>query len=240
MRPMWTPSLTATKTRWVYLVALHICLLVSCGKDEEAKCDFNGAHKIELPVSLHPARETYKIGDTIAVSSVFATSLFDRVTMENYELKNFRFEPLTFVANLDSIYSPESAGLYGLEYFDVIIDSTYNYFRFYYSNGGQSLLGEYAMDSGFYHLRYKLVPRKAGFFLVWQASALVAEFHDQTFSGQCPNKGIDFISVLNGKDSDDNIDFLKQSPDEHWNDWVLAQAQERFYDRGSFAFRVIE
>ncbi|HQW11390.1 MAG TPA: hypothetical protein PK076_08850 [Saprospiraceae bacterium] len=50
--------------------------LLSCHKE----CNEFGDYDFELPATLSPAKDTFRIGDTITITSVFSVLVYDRTT----------------------------------------------------------------------------------------------------------------------------------------------------------------
>ena len=117
------------------LIFLLSLILSSCIKKE---CQIVGAYEFEIPVTLSPPKDTFNIGDTITISSIFADEVYERKTDKWYKLENFRFFPGTEVKKID-----ETSVIEGLTSFEIIIDSTMNYNKENYSGGKLGLGGEY-------------------------------------------------------------------------------------------------
>lgn len=106
------------------------------------------------------------------------------------------------------------------------------------SGGIQGLIGNYNYAGGEYTLEYKLVLKKAGLYYLEQAVAPELS-PDQTFENKCSNTGIGAeVNMNNGNEN--NIDLLSESPDPHFNEWILANPADRFYKFGGFCFKVAE
>ena len=126
-----------------------------------------------------------------------------------------------------------------LKNFEVIIDSTFSYSHRVYSDSAIYLEGQYNYNNRLYELQYKLIPQKAGLFYFSQATLLYPAEEDQEFSGKCRNKSSEAdVEMNNG--ADNNIDLLKESPDEHFNTWILEKPEERFHGFGGYCFWVEE
>lgn len=213
------------------------CVFSSCNKVPD-ECKFEGPHLLELPVTIKASSVTYSVGDSIYINSSFTANLYDRKTIQDYEAKSFRFSPLTY--GYDLLDSNLNTSHHLDEYFDLVIDKKYEYGLFKFSDGNTVLKGEYLWENNRYNIEYVLVPKKPGLFMIKHGSALLKTDHDQKFEGQCPSKGIEFATVVNGDTSNNNIHLLLESPNEHWNTWELQKPQERFHNQGGYAFRVVE
>lgn len=215
-------------SNYLFPILILGLLFQACTKKD---CDFDGAeYEFELPASLSPARDTFRVGDTIFISSSFNDEVFEFKTQMKYSLVNFRFYPVTGVYKIDTFPAIDD----GLQYFDVFISPEFNYHR-----GGELLFGQYNYENGVYLLAFKLIPRKPGLFYLEQGSALYPLEETQEFPGKCRNKISDARVTLNGG-SDNNIGLLSDSPDPHYNAWILSDPDDLFYKFGGYCFYVVE
>lgn len=206
----------------------------SCTKK---KCQFGGAYQFEIPVTLSPTKETYKIGDTISINSRFSDQVYEAVTDQFYSLADFRFRP-TFEANeiSDSIINNAA-----LNNFEIIIDTVqYNLTEFIYSSGSVTYNGEYLYQNGEYLLTYKLIPKITGLYEFAQASLGGDLLENQDFPEKCKNKTINIRTILNNRTSNNNIHLAKDSPNEWYNTRIFHKPKERFTYLGKFIFYVEE
>ncbi len=192
-------------------------------------------YKFEIPVTLSPIQDTFRIGDTITISSNFSDQVFDRVTCQRYPLIDFRFFPQMGITDL----TDTSIMTQALKYFEVIVSKDFDFRRTMYSDGAITYIGEYNYFNNEYSLEYKIIPQKAGVYFMSHSSSILGLGDDQDFDGKCPDTGIDVYALLNEGD-DNNIEFLKDSPDEQLNEWVFLDTDKRFYRVGAYAFYVVE
>ena len=61
----------------------------------------------------------------------------------------------------------------------------------------------------------------------------------QEFEGKCQRIEIGSAVKLN-EGTDNNIDMLNDSPDPHYNDWMLQKPEQRFHRFGGYCFYVKE
>ena len=216
---------------FIGLFLLGLLVFPTCNKNCE---DVSGDYDFELPVSLSPARDTYRIGDTIYVSSIFADVVLDRNSQNSYVLENFLFFPKTYIQRIDTFPTRD-----GLPNFEVILDPNQDYYFFYYSDTTSSLLGEYLYFNQEYSLSYKFIPLKAGLYCFTQGSSLYPIAENQEFPGKCPRHESDASCILNGG-GDNNVDFLSRSPDPHYNDWILQKPESRYHRFAGYCFYVVE
>jgi hypothetical protein len=216
---------------------LPILLLLCWGCRKECRdADFGGAYQFVIPATLSPAKDTFRIGDTIHISSVFSDEVYERQTEAFYKLENWRFYPTTRMDRIDKV-DPNFIQD-GLADFDYIIPAEFDYSRFDYGSGSIGLLGEYLYKDNEYSLEFKLIPHQLGLYYFTQFAAQGIE-ERQDFPGRCPSKISETNVELNGG-IDNNIDFLQNSPDIYYNERVLARPQDNFHNNGGYCFYVIE
>ncbi|MBL7785516.1 MAG: hypothetical protein JNM36_06400, partial [Chitinophagales bacterium] len=193
--------------------SIIIVLTFFCSSCIKKECRFAGFHEFELPVTLSPALDTFKIDDTISISSVFEDLVYERKMNEWFLLENIKFFPQTAVTRLDTLDVLDS-----FSEFDIIIPDQYDYYLFQYpSSGRKALIGEYNYENNTYSLKYQLVPKKKGLFYLIHGSDISVLGEGQEFEGQCCKKNIiDAYCKMNGG-GDNNVDFLLQSPDSSYH-----------------------
>ncbi|MCO6489473.1 MAG: hypothetical protein J5I98_13695 [Phaeodactylibacter sp.] len=207
-------------------------LLTSCIKEE---CDFSGNYEFVLPATLSPAVDTFKIGDTITINSTFDNFVMEEKTGGKYFLDNWKFFLSTTMAKIDTFPVENDA----LKFFEQIIDTSLKYEYQLYNSGISALEGEYRYDQNQYYLNFHLVPKSTGLYVVFQASLLNHFGENQEFPGKCKRKSSSARVALNGS-ADNNIEFLRNSPDPHYSEWILARPEDRFHRGGGYCFYVVE
>ena len=216
------------------IVAFIICLLLSSCVKEACRISL---YEFVLPVIISPVRDTFHIGDTITVISEFDEMVWDKTTQSEYLLQDFLFYPATSMIKIDT--NPGSRDAFGD--FEVITEDSFNYEATNFSDGSIFIGGQYTYDKeqGNYLLQYKIVPKRVGLYLLSQAAWLGTQGEHQSFPGKCKNIPSDvWMNVNSG--SDNNIEFLQNSPDPHYNTWVLEKPEERFHRGGGYCFYVVE
>lgn len=215
--------------KYFIILLVSSLYLNSCIREE---CQFNGQYEFEVPATLSPARDTFHIGDTISIVSSFGDMVYERKTDMVYKLENFRFYPSTAMKKIDSSSTVTNV----TNYFELLIGESQNYHFIEYSNGDQGVFGQYLYSDNKYSLEFKLIAKSTGLFYMEQG---VNPFiiPDQEFEGKCNNKGVDGAVKLNGG-TDNNIDMLHDSPDPHYNTWILIKPEERFHKFGGYCFYV--
>lgn len=213
-----------------YLIIFSIfCLFLQACED----CLFPGGYVFDIPATLSPAKDTFNIGDTITISSVFSDLVYETKTQSYYKLENFRFYPKTMIRKIDTIR--ETNNMYE---FDFIVDSKYNYTFFNYSSGNRSLFGQYSYTNGTYDLEYKVIPKIKGLYKLTHSSSIYALGEDQDFEGRCKNLISDVIVTMN-EGGDNNVDFLLASPDEGQIK-IWERQDDQFHIFGGYCFYVRE
>ena len=216
-----------------YLIFFIIIICFSsCIQNEE--CNIVDGYQFVIPATLSPSVDSFKIGDTISISSIFPDLVYERKTDQNYLLNDFKFFPATAISKID-----ETISIDALKAFELIIDDSIDYGLTTFSDGLELLTGEYLYTNNTYSLEFKIIPTQPGLYFLEQAVSMRLS-PNQSFDNKCSNVQLDGGEVnLNGED-DNNIDFLSRSPDEHYNYWVLLKPEERFYQFGGYVFYVVE
>ena len=216
--------------------SIIIVLALFCSSCIKKECRLAGFPEFELPVTLSPALDTFKIGDTMSISSIFEDVVYERESEQWYRLENINFFPETAVFRIDTLDVLDS-----FSEFDVIIPDQYDYYLFQYpSSGRKALIGEYNYENNTYSLEYQLVPKKKGLYCFGQWSSLSVLGEGQEFEGQCCKKKIIYTYCKVNDGGDNNVEFLEYSPDPDYNTWTLQEPEERFHSLGGYCFYVTE
>lgn len=216
------------------IVVLGCLSLTSCRKNE---CKLLGHYMFELPATLSPALDTFRVGDTITVRSYFPDEIYDRTTSRHYKLENFQFKPGTVVFKID-----EDTVLYAFpSHIEPLLDPKTDY-SLYRHKDEYLLVGEYRYVDNHYHLEYKLIPREPG--LYYHRSGLDLHLSRQTFDGQCPHtkrgRSLDgYCKINNGDAYENNVEFLKESPEGSFVRIPYIRHDE-FNRIGGYCFYVVE
>ncbi len=213
-----------------FLFLISLILLTSC-TDNRKECRLAGTYEFILPATLSPAQEIYNIGDTITFTSSFSDMVYDEHTDQIYHLENFKFDPHLIIREISDTVTNEAA----LEDFEVLVNEQTNFHPFYYDSGSISFVGEYAYENNQYTLTYQFIPQTTGFFLFNHGSTLLND--RQHFEGRCSNN-VNNATVTLNDGGENNIHLLHESPNTHYNEWILEKPDKRFHKFGGFAFRV--
>ncbi len=216
-------------------VVLFLGILLTLNSCTKRECQFGGPYQFEISATLSPAKVTYQIDDTITVGSIFSDQVYELITNKTYPLINFKFYPTFDVNEISDSIIDKAA----LNNFEVIIDTIkYNLNEFIYSDGAVTYDGEYLYKNSEYSLEYKLIPKVAGFYSLFQ-HLLGAINEDYDFPEKCKNKEIQIRTILNNR-ADNNINLARNSPNELYNTWLFNDPEERFKHIGGYIFYVEE
>ncbi|MBK8474665.1 MAG: hypothetical protein IPL33_22180 [Sphingobacteriales bacterium] len=211
-----------------YLIIFSIfCLFLQACED----CLFPGGYVFDIPATLSPAKDTFNIGDTITISSIFSDQVYDKSTEQHYKLENFKFYPETFIYKIDTIRTVNN-----LSEFDFIIDPKYNYYIFSYSTGDRSLIGQYNYANNTYSLEYQIIPKVKGLYGLNHSSSIIGLGESQDFEGRCRGIISDVDVTLN-EGADNNVNFLLESPDEIQRK-IWEKRDKQFHRFGGYCFYV--
>lgn len=210
------------------------CVFLAIGCDENCIEPYSTRYVFDLPVSLTPARDTFRVGDTITVESVFSDQVLERNLQQRLPLVDWKFYPRTNINKIDDNPAKD-----GLPFFEVLLAEAPNYYLREYSSGTSGLSGAYEYNEGNYSLKFKLIPQMPGLFHMENGSALYPQNEWQEFPGRCKkNSSEAFVNMNNG--ADNNIQYLELSPDPHYNNWILIKPEDRFHKFGGYCFVVVE
>ncbi len=222
------------KIEWIkgLIIGGVLCLVISCYPND--RCDFNGTHDFLIPSTLTPALDTFSVGDTIFFSSIFEDRVYDRGLGEHVVLSDFKFNPSTYLIRIDTVDE-----VFALEDFKLLIDDLYN-LKIRNTERGRHISCDYYYDDNSYTLEFSIIPRKEGLYL-FNHILLINLTPGQTFDEMCPNlRGwLDSYSDLNDT-ADNNIEFLKFSPNAYYNDRIFVRPDEWFHSKGGYCFFVKE
>lgn len=215
-----------------YLIILSLGYIISTGCTKEECRVRGGNYEFVLPLTLSPQKDTFSIGDTITINSNFPNLIHERITIMDHVLDNFLFFPQSRMRRIDTIGAIDN-----FSEFEVIVsDDFYNEFSIF-SSGAKALRLEYNYIDQEYVLNFKLIPKKKGLFYFTFSSLVDQLGSDQDFAGKCPK--VEIGAVLNLNDgNDNNISFMNDSPDPHYNDWILLKPDDRFHKFGGYCFYV--
>ena len=213
-----------------FLFTLFVFVL-SC--HDSQKCP----DKFYLPAQLFPVKQEYRVGDTITINSAFHREVLAFNTegkeVGYFDMAGVEWMPGTGVYRIN-IDSAESKSILS-ESIGFVESSQYDY-SLTLTSGGTILTGEYNFSNDSFNLEYKLVLLQPGvFFHEFGSSTGIGD--SQSFEGKCGDFQV-FMNINEGMDN--NISLLSESPNSHFNNWILLSPKTRFYDMGGFAFKVVQ
>lgn len=190
--------------------------LTNCCKDVK-----NCPRFFTLPVSITPAKEVYNIGDTITIISEFSDQLvglnIEETEIGTFDMKGIQWKPRirifkidTFITERDDHVSKIAANFY--------IDVSNTLFEYkVYSTGDEALVGEYVEQGNKFSFKIIISPQiKGTYYIEFDSRNNYGNFGFQDYPGVCKNDILNIYYKTNeGKDN--NLHFLKESPDPFWD-----------------------
>lgn len=190
--------------------------------------------EFQLQAELTPEKSEFLIGDTITINSIIDRHVFDLNTEKEYDMEGIDWSMGLGVIRLDR----DSSNRFKTQkYFDFISNQKNNLRWFTFSDGSTEIHCDYDYEDNTFSLEAKIIAKSPGVFYLIFASGLVGSTQD--FPGKCSGTGFDAVTVMNDGE-DNNIHLLEESPNPHFNDWILLKPQRRFHDSGGYCFRVVE
>jgi hypothetical protein len=216
------------------IIIFSLLALSSCIKHNDDQCNLpENRYEFVLQYTLSPAQEYYHIGDTITISSIVKNPVYERNTNSNYILNNFKFYMKNSIWFMDTINNYKN-----YHFFKLIIDTSYYYNIFEFSNGTSHLQFQYNYSSNNYSITYKLIPQKKGHFLSTFWSDINYVDGDQYFAGKCQKVDDHAVCYLNNR-LDNNIDLIDEAKNQNYKYYKLNKEQN-YLDAGGFCFKVID
>jgi len=216
------------------ILIILIVIIASCGKKEDEICPT----EFELPSSqFTPYDSLYKIGDTITITSTFSKYLYEKNTGETYNMENIIWNSVLGAFKIDSGNIDDAFSTDIRKYFKIVNCSDTNATWYTFSDGATSLELKYSFYKDSFMLSLSITPKKKGVFIIAFGSGL--DNSNQEFEGKCNNKTFNAYCYPN-KGKENNIELLKQSPINHFNNWILQNPDDRYYEKKYFALKVIE
>ncbi len=219
------------------IIFLTFLLTISSCIKKDDPCNISGGkYEFVLPFSLSPAQETYHIGDTITISSTVNNPVYERKTGNSYYLDNFKFYLVSYLYYMDTLITDYS----DFNRFKVFLDSTYEQNIFTYSDGHNSILGQYNYQNNQYSYEFKLVAKEKGSYLFTTGSDIDYFGKDQHFNGKCSNTDVDARFYMNGR-SDNNSHLLNEASNKYYKGYLANNKFEtHFLDFGGYCFKVVD
>lgn len=217
-------------------VAFQNCdFLIDC--QDETLNNLNG-YEFEIPVTLTPIKEIYRVGDTLSINIDFSNDVYDRRTDKHYLMKDVHFQPFTVLTDILE-GGDTSSFISSFENFEVIIPEKYNYGKVKTSSGAEFLDKFYLYEDEHYRLNFQLVPKKASIYQFLHYHDYGSPFQrGRDFEQQCLSVPLKAYTYLNNGHHG-NIELLRESSfPNHYE--LSINDLEGFHNAGAFVFRVIE
>ena len=150
------------------------------------------SHYLRVPVTISPHKLTYKIGDTIHISTIFTDSIYDLGTQQTFKIVEFPFRPITLLYRFYDGMNWNSGYRDNDSYVDSIYRPNYNYSSAY----ADSYRANTIYENGIYKFDLQLIFKENGRYVLlfsdkyqdYNASGnsdLNAEADAIRFEGQC-------------------------------------------------------
>ncbi len=212
----------------IFISFFTLCIL-SCGKHKDCPKEF------QLLAQVTPYKEAYSVGDTLLIKSKIHKNLYEVNTKRTYDMETVELAPSLRVLRIDKDSFTNTSAT--KEHFDFVNNTGYDIEWFVFSGGSSMLDCKYNFQNDTFDLQIQLIAKSVGIYYMRYGSNLYQSH--QEFPGKCKREFFDVVTVMNeGKDG--NIHLFNDSPDPHFNTWVLQKPQARFYDTGGFCFRVVD
>jgi len=208
-----------------------IIIATSCHKKNEP-CPT----EFQVPGKSIPYAKSYHLGDTLTLQSFYHYMIYEKRTNKYYNMKELDIESGLNIRSLDTTDASYNQDL--IKYVDFIPNKNYEYYIQKFSSGNVVLYSNIILDEDTFRNEIKIVFKKKGIFLLgYGPSSLMNRMDFEGKSWRCSD--FNLFTIMNAG-MDNNIDLLKESPDEHFNTWILQSPEDRFYRGASFAYRVID
>jgi len=219
--------------RLFVLLSILVFLISSCGKPKECPDDFIVYGHVE------PYSDVYYVGDTLELYVKNSCEyVYSRSQEKYYSLRGHRFFSYLYIYQIDSSVTDYYYKLH--EFVDIIEDTTFAYETSYSTDSNSHLSFRSVNQYDSIYSSVKIVLKKKGLFYlsfgIWNSNSIRCGF---PMNNSCDTINFDLRTILN-KGRDNNINFIKESPNDHFNSWMLHPADKNFYERGSFVYKVID
>jgi len=221
--------------RLFILLSILVFLISSCGKPKDCPDDFIVYGNVE------PYSDIYYVGDTLELYVKNSCEyVYSRSQEKYYSLRGHRFFSNLSIYQIDSSVTDYYYKLH--EFVDIIDDTTFAYEPCYSTDSNSYLLFSSVNQNDSIYSSVKIVLKKKGLFYlsfgIWNSNVMHCGL-SYVYSNYCDTVNFDLCTLLN-KGKDNNINFLKESPNDRFNSWMLHPADKNFYERGGFAYKVID
>ena len=227
--------------RLVIVLLVSMVIINSCCYVAREYCWFcippgegYAGYELIIPVRLYPAKDTFRVGDTIYIESVFSDSVYDRSTGRKFLIEdmNWIIGSIIFPIHLDTKMAT------GYRNFQVIVPEEYDFEPVIFSTGTIRYEGTYNYDGSIYSLKFQLIPRDTGiYYFIFSIDDHF--FTKIEFKEKC-SSAIVYVYATMNEGSDNNIHLFKESPNEFFRVQMFNRPEEGFYKAGGYCFVVVE
>ncbi len=221
--------------RFILYIIVAVLLFFSCNSCDNTKCcitDECYGYQFKLPMNIHPLKDTFRIGDTITVTSIFSDQVEDLRDGRKYELIDFDFYPITTLSKIDTFPTGEVLNQSFCQYW-IEADT----FALIGESAGQPSLGYiYQYKNGQYSFRLKFIINEPGIYSLRSGTAMSSAYSHQSpdFPGKCGRRSLDAAFYMNDR-TDNNYELRKLSEDPFFRD----RPDEDFDRFGAYFFVVV-
>ena len=199
-----------------YILFILPLLLSACRDRESDGCPYDfkyEGHCFKVPITISPHQMSYRVGDTIHISTIFTDSIEDISAQTVFKIQGFPFKPITL---LYRIYDGENWDA-GYRVNELIIDSAYQHVYNYSSNYADGFKSYTIYENGTYRFEFDLVLKEPGRYIFLmtdlykeQDATGNAELNEEanaiTFEGKCSIP----LLLRNVIEGDDHLEFFEE------------------------------
>ena len=210
----------------IIVVGIAICIDYSCVD----RCKWESRpYLYELPFEWTPAKEIYKIGDTIHLKAAISDKFIDLESGKSYDIKDF-----TFFTEFTFIKIDEADGPNANPMFDIVLN--WGSIKHINLTADLSLfLAKFIYQDGVYEFDISFIPKTTGdfYFVIFSSFPNDLEFD---FDPKCELEDAKFVYKINNGDAvENNYYYTQESPDS-----LINSTTPEMFEHGGYVFRVIE
>ncbi|MBS1781081.1 MAG: hypothetical protein JST70_17275 [Bacteroidetes bacterium] len=210
-------------SRYILLTAiLMVFICYGCGK-KSCGGKRGITYEFDLPVTISPAKDTFRIGDTIWIENAFSDQMYNAEDGKTYTVHNFDFKASWQVCDMN--YPPYT-------YPDPIIIPLSGTTNIYSAAPNvQSYQIKHDYSNGSYKYKAGIVATRSGAYLVSFSTFLKATKVDIT---ECPNEDVKNLTFNTNNGGNNHYEALQYS-----KDISAAKATKAEFDKyGGYCFYI--
>lgn len=198
-----------------------ICVILTLNLTNCCKDVKNCPRFFTLPVTITPARSVFNLGDTITIISEFNDQLIglniEETPIGTFDMKGIKWKPRIRIFKIDTLITERDDHVSKIAdnfYYDV--SNTLFEYKVY-SFGDEALVGEYVEQDNEFSFAIKITTQRKGiYYIEFDSGNNYGNFGFQEYPGVCNNEILNvYFETNEGKDN--NLHFLKESPDPFWD-----------------------